>query len=192
MSNHRIAISLPLCALLVAGFSHAGTIRYQVTDVDDGAFPRLQRYTYYGNGINVLANQEVDIVFPAELYGGISHGVSGTGFNLMLFQPNNPLGAPGHFTALARFDIGADEGTWSVDFWFIGAGQPGPQAFSINQFDAKGNFIRTLESGFTSGDQGVPEPGTFVLVGLLVVGCGVWRAARRRRAGTAHRVSRTS
>ncbi len=199
MSNHRIASPLPLCALLVTGLSHAATIRYQVTDVDYGAgaeavesISRLQRYTYYADGISFLMNQEVDIVFSAELYGMISHGVISQAFDLMLFQPNNPPGAPGHFSALARSDIAPDEGPWSVDFLFIGPGQPGPQTFFINQFDEKSNFIRTLESGITSGDQGVPEPGTFVQLGLVIVGCAVWWAARRRSVRTAHRSSRTS
>jgi len=197
MFNSRIAIWLPLSALLMAGFSHAGTILYEVATVGQlpvqgGSTVPLFRYTYQASGMTFLANQELDIVFSAQLYGEISDGVADPGFDLLLLQPNNPPGAPGHFSALALANIGVGQGTWSVDFTFTGPGQPGSQQFYINQYDANGRFITTLESGSTQDLAGAPEPGTFWLLGLVVMGSGVGWAVRRRNAGTAPRGSRTS
>jgi hypothetical protein len=144
------------------------------------------------SGITLLANQELDIVFSAALYTTLSNGVVSSGFDLMLLQPNNPPGAPGHFSALALSNIGVVPGPWSVDFLFNGPGTPGSQPFFINQYDASGRFITTLESGTTQNSAQVPEPGTFMLLGLVVIGCGVGWAVRRRNAGTARRRSRTS
>ena len=194
MSNSRIAILLLLSAFLMVGYCHAGTILFQVTDLGPGASPPLERYTYTYNmsGITLLANQELDIVFSAAFYGTLSNGVVSPGFDLILLQPNNPPGTPGHFSALALTNIGVGQGTWSVDFTFTGPGQPGSQQFYINQYDANGRFITTLESGSTQDLAGAPEPGTFWLLGLLVMGSGVGWAVRRRNAGTAPRGSRTS
>ena len=194
MSNPRIAISLLLSAFLMVGYCHAGTILFQVTDLGPGAPPPLERYTYTYDmsGITLLANQELDIVFSAALYTTLSNGVVSSGFDLMLLQPNNPPGAPGHFSALALSNIGVVPGPWSVDFLFNGPGTPGSQPFFINQYDASGRFITTLESGTTQNSAQVPEPGTFMLLGLVVIGCGVGWAVRRRNAGTARRRSRTS
>lgn len=203
MFNSRIAIWLPLSALLMAGFSHAGTILYEVATVGQlpvqgGSTVPLFRYTYQASGMTFLANQELDIVFSAQLYGEISDGVADPGFDLLLLQPNNPPGAPGHFSALALTNIGVGQGTWSVDFTFTGPGQPGSQQFyinkydAINQYDANGTFITTLDSGFTQNLADVPEPGTFMLLGLVLIGCGVGWAVRRRNAATAPRGSRTS
>lgn len=192
MTYHRTNLSLPLCALLVAGLSHAGTIQYQVTDVPQQAqseppLPPLLRYTYSASGITLLANQELDIVFSAGLYGAISNGVASPAFDVMLFQPNNPPGVPGHFSALALLNVGPEQEIWSVDFVFTGTGRPGSQPYYINQYDAAGRFVGIVDSGSTSDSQGVPEPGTFVLAGLVVAGRGVWWAVRRRSARTAHR-----
>ena len=194
MSNPRIAISLLLSAFLMVGYCHAGTILFQVADLGPGVPPPLERYTYTYDmsGITLLANQELDIVFSAALYTTLSNGVVSSGFDLMLLQPNNPPGAPGHFSALALSNIGVVPGPWSVDFLFNGPGTPGSQPFFINQYDASGRFITTLESGTTQNSAQVPEPGTFMLLGLVVIGCGVGWAVRRRNAGTARRRSRTS
>jgi hypothetical protein len=201
MHSHRIAIPLPLCALLALALSHAGTISYQVTEVlpqagvESISSPSpaqfLQRYIYYASDFTFLANQELDIVFSAALYGAISNGTVTPGFDLMLFQPNDPPGAPGHFSALALSDIRGGEGPWSVDFIFVGPDRPGAQAFFINQYDGNGRFITTLESGSTvpagspSGGPVVPEPGTFVMTGFVVVGGGIWWALMRRSTGPA-------
>ena len=194
MSNFRTATSLLLSAFLMVGYCHAATILFQVTDLGPGAPPPLERYTYTYDvsGITLLANQELDIVFSAALYGTLSNGVVSPGVNLLLLEPNNPLGAPGHFSALALTNIGVVPGPWSVDVLFAGAGQPGSQSFFINQYDANGQFIATVDSGNTQNKSNVPEPGTFMLLGLVAIGCSVGWAVRLRGAGTVPRHSRTS
>jgi hypothetical protein len=194
MSHHRLAISLPLSVLLAVSLAHAGSINYQVTDVLPGSgaslFPPgavVERYTYYASDITFLANQELDIEFSAGLYGAIGGGQITPGFDLMLFQPNNPPGAPGIFSAFALQDVAAGA-PWSVEFTFLGSNRPGSQSFSIEQFDENGQFITTLETGSTvpagSPASNVPEPGTFGFISLVVVGRIVWWAVSRRDTGT--------
>lgn len=198
MSHHGLAIALPLTALLAVSLARAGSISYQITDVFPGAGAALsppgaviERYTYYANDITFLANQELDIEFSAGLYGVISNGQITPGFDLTLFQPNNPPGAPGLFSAFALQDVGPAEGPWSVEFTFLGPSRPGSQTFSINQFDGNGQFITTLETGSTvpaGSASDAPEPGTFGFMGLVIV-CGVvWWAVPRPKAETPNTV----
>jgi hypothetical protein len=187
MSNPRATSLLLLFVLLVVGCCHAGTIQYLVTNLGAGT-PPLDRYTYYLTDVTLLANQEVDIVFSAASYGTLSNGVTGSGLDLVLLQPGNPLGAPGHFSAMAETNIGLVQGSWSVDFVSTGTGQPGSQSYFINQYDANGRFLSTLDSGSTQNISAAPEPGTFLLLGLAVLGCGVGWVVRRRNARTAPRV----
>ena len=187
MSNPRATSLLLLFVLLVVGCCHAGTIQYLVTNLGAGT-PALDRYTYHLTDVTLLANQEVDIVFSAASYGTLSNGVTGSGLDLVLLQPGNPLGAPGHFSAMAETNIGLVQGSWSVDFVSTGTGQPGSQSYFINQYDANGRFLSTLDSGSTQNISAAPEPGTFLLLGLAVLGCGVGWVVRRRNARTAPRV----
>jgi hypothetical protein len=181
MFNHRMLSFATLCALFAAHFAYAGTIDYQITALPGGLPGQpLFQYTYYLSGFDFLALQEMDLVYPANLFGTLSNGVVTPGFSFMLFQPNNPPGTTGDFSVLALSNVGAVVGPWSVDVTYLGAGLPGPQTFIMDQFDANGDLVEPLGSGQT--DPPTPEPGTFVLVGLVVWGGVIWRAVRRRNA----------
>jgi hypothetical protein len=163
---------LLLSALLALSLSASPIIQYQVTS--NGT---TGTYHYFVSGIDFLANEELDLQFGQlgsnNLFGQLSNGRAPAGFDLMLFQPNNPPQAPGDYSALAIVDHPSVTGTFSVDFTLTGIGLPGSQVFSISQFDSNGNFVSLVASGITQlVSSGVPEPASFLLcsVGLIVVG----------------------
>src|SRR5258708_6985563 len=96
----RILFSLPLCAGFFASSLAAITVDFQVSSLGSNAY----RYTYLVSGFTFLTNQELEIRFDPTLYGTLSNGVAGGGFNLVLLQPNNPPGVFGDYSALALVD----------------------------------------------------------------------------------------
>lgn len=184
MSLMRVRTTLLSCVMLVVGATaHAQSIGYQVTSLS--VFdPTLFRYTYDLTGITFLANQELQIDSPAGLYSQLTNGVASPDFDLMLFQPGNPLGFAGDYSAVAKKDSPLIT-TFSVDFKYLGVGLPGSQTFAINQFNQAGMFVGTLLTGATASvgsTEPAPEPGSLVLCGLIVSVGMVHRAVRRNRA----------
>lgn len=176
--------ALPLWSglLLLAAGSRAGTVQFQITDLGGPAY----RYNYFLSGFNFQVNQELDIKFDPALFGLLSNGVAGPGFSVSLFQPDNPPGTFGDYSALAVVNNPPLTGPFRVDVIFKGAGRPGAQPFLVNQFDANFNFLFTIESGTTIplGSSAVPEPGTVWLGGgAVLMGC-VFRIVRRRAGVT--------
>jgi hypothetical protein len=181
MFIHRMLSFATLCALFAAHFAYAGTIDYQVTALPGGLPGQpLFQYTYYLSGFNFASWQEIDFVYAANLFGSLSNGAVTPGFEFSLFQPNNPPGATGDFNVMALTQLQAVDVSWSVDVTYLGSGLPGPQTFLVYQFNANGNLLQSLGSGQT--DSPIPEPGTFVLAGLVAWGSVIWRAVRRRKA----------
>jgi hypothetical protein len=191
---HVICRQLPrillLSALLAFSLS-ATTIQYQVTT--NGT---TGTYHYFVSGF--VANEkcpdnpalecsnELDIQFDPTMFGQLSNGVAPAGFDLLLFQPNNPPQAPGDYSALAIVNNPSLAGPFSVDFTFnpgTSSGIPCAstpdfcQTFSINAFDSNGFFEGVAEPTpgsppeFTTPQvNGVPEPASFSLsgAGLLI------------------------
>ena len=161
----RSFIGLAFFAISAIGPLTAASITRSSTVSTNGSGDTVYHYVYTLVGDPLLLYQEIDIRFEAGLYGLLSNGVAPTGFDLLLFQPNQPLGADGRFSALALVDNLSLGGVFGVDAVFLGTGTPGPQAFFVNQLDAQGGIV-TLDLG------SVPEPGTWWLgiSGLLVAG----------------------
>jgi hypothetical protein len=149
------------------------TINYELGAVGNG----VDRYTYVVSNLTLAANEEIDLEFDATEFSVLSNPVAGSKFSVLLFQPNNPLGAPGDLSIAAISDGTVVTGPVSVDFTFTGVGNPGPQTFEINQYDANGNFVGLMASGSTSLlVTGVPEPSTssLVLLAIALSGCCCW------------------
>ena len=191
MTTRRLGARLPLCVTLLATTLGAATVKFEVTKLDTsvtgtavqgvgGESANLLRYTYYLSDIALQCDQELNIRFDPALFGSLSNGTGSPGFDVLLFQPNQPAGAFGDFSALSMMDQTSETSRFSVDFLYLGSGVSGPQPYFINQFDANGGF-RTLESGFTSPAQTapVPEPGTLALCGAVLLAFGASRAVRR-------------
>jgi len=179
----RIAFWLPVSAGLLAMNLSAATIQFGVSNLGSN----LYQYDYMISGITFQANEELDIQFDPALYGVLSNGVAGSGFSLMLLQPNNPPGTTGVYSAYSLVNNPSLSGQFSVDFTYLGPGQPGSQAFLINQYNQNGTLVSTVASGETVslGQTSVPEPVSFSLVGVGLLIGWVFRAAKRRFGVTA-------
>jgi hypothetical protein len=122
------------------------------------------------NNPTLECSEALDIQFDQTMFGQLSNGIAPAGFDLLLFQPNNPPQAPGDYSALALVDKPSLLGQFSVDFTFTGQGTPGSQAFTIDQFDSNGGFQGVVLTGETAPlASSVPEPSSVSLIaaGLL-------------------------
>lgn len=172
-----------LLGLLLAAATPAAAIIDQTVNAVgiDGSGRTIYRYSYDLSRVQLLLNQELFISFDALVFLELFNGVAAGNFDLLLFQPGNPVGADGGYSLLALQDNPAMTGPFSVDVILTGAGPaPGSLPFEINQFDAQGQLAGTLEAGLT----GVPEPGSVslvLLVGSAMAVVGLKRAAQRSR-----------
>ena len=169
---------LLLSALLAFSLSAGPIVQYQVTTNGTAG-----TYHYFVGGFDFLVNEALDIQFGQlgsnNLFGQLSNGVAPAGFDLKLFQPNNPPQAPGDYSALAIVDHPSLTGTFSVDFTLTGTGMPGSQVFSISQFDSNGKFVNLVASGSTQlVGSGVPEPAGFLPCGVALIIGGIFLARR--------------
>lgn len=178
----RVAFWLPVWAVLIATNMSAGVVEYSATDLSTN----LSRYDYLLSGMAFQANQpnqqylQLDIRFDPTLYSSLSNPQVLGGFTTLLLQPNNPPGIFGDFVIMPLTGDLSQIGHFSVDVVSIGHGPLGPQPLFVNQFDAAGNYLFTLEAGFTVPDPAVPEPAVFPLVGIgLLVSAGWWRIRKR-------------
>jgi hypothetical protein len=190
----RASLVISLLGGLVAGQLTASTIHSQLSTIGtDGVGQTVFQYNYIVTGLDLFANQELDIQFDPTIYSQLLNGVAGPGFSLLLFQPNSPPQAPGDYSALAIIDHPSFSGPFSVQFTLtdlglIMRGELGPQVYVVNQYDSNGAFKGSIpsESGSTSPGVGsrVPEPSSLSLtsVGLMLSGVG-W-ALRRRLVNT--------
>ena len=161
----RILRVLALTGLLTASLGASTLIQYDLTALGGNAY----RYTYHTNGLNLLVNYELDILFDAALYGSLSNGVTPAGFDLLLLQPNQPVGAQGVFNALALVDQPSAL-SFSVDFTFLGAGSPGPQEFAVFDDRVRPNIMVVPNTSTQLAVSGVPEPATLWLcAGAIII-----------------------
>ncbi len=176
----RMKLFIPVLAAAscLAGSLSAATIQYTVTQLPGAA---KYRYNYTVSGITFQANQDFDIQFPAALYSSLINGVAGSDFTLNVFDANNPPGVDGDYSALAKKNNPSLAGPFSIDFTFLGSGQPGAQIYLIDQFDANGNLISSSAPAMTvpGGGSTVPEPAGVTLSLLGLIAGAVWRTARR-------------
>lgn len=188
MIARTLGFGLPLWSMLFAATLAAASIKVDVTSLgttgggsgSPGTSVELQRFTYHLTDITLQKNQELNIRFDPALFGPLSNPTAGPGYDVILFQPNQPTGAFGDFSAMSLVDQPTTSSDFSVDFVYLGSGNAGPQPYFINQFEATGGFT-VLESGFTAvaPSASVPEPGTLVLCGAALLLVGTLRAVRR-------------
>jgi hypothetical protein len=168
----RVLSRVAALSILAVTTLTGATLSYSVQSLGPNASgDAVFRYTYDLSGVTLQENQELQIRF--------SH------FDLLLFQPNDPPGVPGDFSALALVDDPSLAPPFSVDVVYFGPGTPGSQEFLINQYVIENGsllFQGTIESGFTipaGGVTPIPEPATFALCGMGILAAGLVQARRR-------------
>lgn len=138
------------------------------------------RYSYDLSGVTLMVNQELLIVFDRFLFSALSAPVSPglPQFDLVLLQPNNPVGADGGYSLVSLVNQPSMAGPFSVDATYTGQGAPpGGVTFEINQLNESGGFVNSV----TPRLAGVPEPGTFsmLLLGSMAALAGAAQRSRR-------------
>jgi hypothetical protein len=188
----RKLLTITMWVGLVAANLPAGTVSYDFSilpyapPAGSPAGSSMLQVTYLLSNFTFLANQELDVSFDPTAFGTLSNAVAPSGFVVNLFQPGDPVSAPGDFSALATSGAPSVSGPFSVDVVYFGSGQPGAQPFTVDQFNAQGNFVSEVTSGTTTpaGNTSIPEPGSFWLggIGLFI---GASRLVIRHRSRSA-------
>ncbi len=150
------------------------SIEYEVSTIN--APTNEFKYTYFVSGDALPANHYFDILFPNSVYTSISNGIA-DGWDLLLFQVNDPAGSDGRYSALSM--PSTFTGPFSVHFiWSGGGNGPGAQAFelyndsSVLQLSGTTTLRQTTEP-----PTGIPEPAT---LGILASGLALIITLKRR------------
>jgi hypothetical protein len=156
-------------------------IVFAATDLDDAGGPGGDwwRYTYQVLGDALLQDQGFSVAFDPSLYAALADATPAhPDWDVLILQPDPLLPDAGLFDALALADGSASGIGFAVTFvWLGGAGSaPGPQPFTVNQFDSEGALVATLQEGLTV----VPEPASALLVLVGAVGLAARPRSGRR------------
>ena len=171
------------CALASPAWADPIRIAYLATDLAD-TIPGDDRweYRYFVSGFTFSADQGFSINFDPAHYADLDDPppAAAPGWDAITLQPDPGLSSAGLYDALALVDAPPIAFPFIVSFaWFGGPGEPGPQAFTVNTFDASG-MLTVIAAGTTVPYAApVPEPATLALVAL---GAGAM-AIRTRRTG---------
>jgi len=168
-------------AAAAAGSLSAATVSFQIANLGSNNF----RYDYVVSGIQFQQNEEFDVRFDPTLFGTLSNGQAPPGFDVLLLQPNNPLGSPGDFSAMALVNNPSLSSGFHVTVHFLGTGTPGSQPYFINQPDANGRLLSVVDSGTTVAAGAVPEPAAWTLASAGILLGGFLSAVRAKKRGAA-------
>ena len=186
MRRKTLLAALVLLALPIGNQLLAATIFYDAVDLPDQVQGDDRwRYNYVVTNFTFSANQGFTILFDINLYRDLEDPPPfvNSDWDALVFQPDPNLPADGAYDALALVNGASLQNPFSVNFIFLGSGQPGSQPFDINQFDSQGNLVAVLESGFTTPiPSAIPEPGSLLLTFFGVPALILPRFLKRRRS----------
>jgi hypothetical protein len=159
---------------------NATTVHFVATDLSDATPGEdLWRYDYTVGGQTFSQGQFFDVLFDPLLYGALTAGPSpSSDWDVAVLQQPNPVNLPpfdrGIFDAFALVNDPSINGTFSLNFVYLGGGSPGSQPFQIYGSDAE-----LLESGFTTpAGTVVPEPSSLLMFAFAILAVAGFRLPR--------------
>ena len=190
-STCRVMLATLLPCLGLVNSTEAAIISFQAVDLTDTTVGEdLWEYTYRVSGALFAENTAFEILFDPALYANLENPapfVNGD-WDILTLEPDPLLPDVGRYSALALTNGASLTDPFTLNMVWLGAPgtTPGIQPFEINEFNAQGTLVLTVETGETSAPSGepqpVPEPGTVALlgVGLGLLSTRILRSGRKR------------
>jgi hypothetical protein len=178
-------VLIAICLLGFARPAQGAVIGYEAIDLTD-LLPGedLWQYRYFVDEATFAANQGFSVYFDVGLYSSLQSALVSPDWDVLTVQPDSALPDGGLYDALALVPDASIADPFVVSFvWLGGAGAPGPQRWTLNQWDDAGiGFVGYLGAGQTAAftePAPVPEPSTLLLVSTA--SAGLMLKMRRRR-----------
>jgi hypothetical protein len=139
-------------------------IKYEVANLG-GNLWQYQYFLSYDTPAVFEKGQGFAVLFNLRPYAGLQNPLPiSPDWTILAYQPDPNLPAPGEFDAVAQTTDPLLPSAFSVEFFWTGIGRPGRQSFQVWDFSVGATLLG--EGTTVPAVQGVPEPGTFVLLGL--------------------------
>ena len=165
MFSHINRLMIGAVLMLSASTSYGITITYTATNLTDTISGEdLWQYDYQVSG-SFLAGQSFNLLYNPALYQNLQDPptVADTAsWFPFVVQPDTGLPADGFFNSSALTDLTATAANFSLQFVWLGNGQPGSQPLEF--LDDSFSVVSTGNTQEAGSNHNVPEPGIFLLV----------------------------
>lgn len=171
--------TLIYCLAVIAFPANAANFHYQAADLTDTtASEDLWQYTYTVSDHSFSMDSGFVIFFDPFLYSTLQNPSPAVNSNwdILVIDPNAFAPEDGTFDALSQVDNPSLNDSFSIDFIWLGGGNPGSQSFEV--YDPAFNVVDS-GSTFNTTTQ-VPEPpASLLLIGGLFF---MFRHQKRKKA----------
>ena len=178
--------SLKISLVILGGFTLFTTANAQLTLqrtmvnlVDSTPGDDRWSASYTLGGVLPTFNQGFTIFFDHLSYRDLNGPITpvGSDWDALLIQPDPGLSAPGFFDALSLTSSPTFTGPFTIEFTWLGAGDPGAQDYEVYTLDGGFSILQRGQVGAIA----VPEPVSFGGSAVLtLLSFAMWQIYRRR------------